>query len=136
MVPVGLIQDDLSTPPCLQRVAPVKPNELVDSQPEVLPKPSPIALVWTGQKAKVEGGCFVVIPKLGRSRGDSRLLTYRAGFRPDDNPTRTRILAVDLKTPELAQLAAEDAFARGLHLKPTRKKSPATNSSTAAEAYP
>jgi hypothetical protein len=35
---------------------------------------------------------------------------------------RTRILADDLKTPELAQAAAEDAVARGFHLKAMRKR--------------
>jgi hypothetical protein len=93
----------------------------VDSQPEMHPEPSPTALVWTERKAKVEGGCFVVIAKRRRWRG-SRQFSYRAGFRPDDNPTRTHILAADLKTPELAQAAAEGVFARGLHVKAMRKR--------------
>jgi hypothetical protein len=120
IVPVGLIPDDLSIPPCLQRVVAVKPEEVVDSPPEALSEPSPTKLVWTGQKAKVEGGrCFVII-KPGRWRGGSRLFSYRVGFRPDGNPTGTCILPGDLKTPQLAQVAVEDAFARGLHLKAKR----------------
>jgi hypothetical protein len=54
MVPVSLVLDDLSTPPCLQLVVPVKTEEVIDSQPEVLPEPSPTPLAWTGWKAKVE----------------------------------------------------------------------------------
>jgi hypothetical protein len=69
MVPVGLIPDDLSTPPCLERVVPAKPEEVVDSQQEVLPEPAPTPLVWTERKAEVEGGCIVVIDILQASRG-------------------------------------------------------------------
>jgi hypothetical protein len=129
MVPVDLTPDDLSIPPSLQRVVPGKPEEVLDSQPEVLPEPSPTALVWTGWEAKVEGGCFVVIVKRGKwHRRRTRRFYYRAGFRPDKDPTRTRIFAVDLKTPELAQAAAEDAFARGFHLKAMRKRLSAAKS--------
>jgi hypothetical protein len=129
MVPLDLIPDDLSTPPCLQRVVPVKPEEVVDSQPEVLPKPSPTALVWTEWEAKVEGGCFFVTVKGGRWHSNrTRRFSYRVGFRPDHNPTRTVILAGDLKTLELAQAAAEGVFARGLHLKAMRKRLSAAKS--------